>query len=162
MCGYSDRSGKFLLHQPRGKVSIAGYIVNTAPLACDKETMMEKRIEQFEYEGKKFIYYDVSHFKNNAQFRDFIARAEIAIRRYPADGSLYSVTNIEGVLYDTETKIIAAGWTDFNRPYIRQGAVIGADSTKRIMVNAVLKMSGRSGMKFFRTRDEAVPWLAAQ
>jgi hypothetical protein len=49
---------------------------------------------------------------------------------------------------------------DFNRPYVRQGAVIGLDGIKRIMVNSVLKMSGRNNMKFFHTRDEALKWLA--
>jgi hypothetical protein len=127
----------------------------------DKGGGMENRIEQFEYEGKKFIYYDLSNFKNNGQFREFIAYAEQVIQQYPGDNSLFSITNIEGVLYDSETKTIVAEWMDFNRPHIRQGAVIGLDGIKRIMVNSILKMSGRSNMKFFRTRDEAVKWLAA-
>jgi hypothetical protein len=122
---------------------------------------MENRIEQFEYEGKKFIYYDLSNFKNNVQFREFIEYAKEVIRQYPEDNLLFSITNIEGVVYDTETKTIIAEWMDFNRPYIRQGAVIGLDGIKRSMVNSILKMSGRSNMKFFRTRDEAMKWLAA-
>jgi hypothetical protein len=120
---------------------------------------MAERIGQCAYEGKKFLYYNGSHFKNSAPCREFIARARMVIGRYPAEGSLSSVAAIEGVLCDTETRIIAAGRMDFNRPYSRQGAVIGADRTKRIMVNAVLKMSGRGTMKFFRTRDGAAPWL---
>jgi hypothetical protein len=42
------------------------------------------------------------------------------------------------------------------------GAVIGLDGIKRIMVNSILKISGRNNMKFFRSRDEAAQWLAAQ
>jgi hypothetical protein len=122
---------------------------------------MENRIEQFEYEGKKFIYYDVSHFKNNAQFWEFITYAKEIIQKYPKGNSLFSITNVEGVLYDSETKTIIAEWMDVNRPYVRQGAVIGLDGIKRIMVNSILKMSGRNNMKFFRARDEAVQWLAA-
>jgi hypothetical protein len=122
---------------------------------------MEERIEQFEYEGKKFIYYDLSHYKNNTQFREFVEYAKKVIKRYPKDNSVFSITNIEGVMYDSETKTIIAEWMDFNRPYIRQGAVIGLDGIKRIMVNAVLKICGRNNMKFFRGRDEAVKWLAA-
>jgi hypothetical protein len=122
---------------------------------------MENRIEQFEYEGKKFIYYDLSNFKSNGQFGEFIAYAKKVIQRYPKDNSLFSITNIEGVIYDSETKTIVAEWMDFNRPYIRQGAVTGLDGIKRIMVNSILKISGRNNMKFFRTRDEAVQWLAA-
>jgi hypothetical protein len=127
----------------------------------DKEGGMENRIEQFEYEGKKFIYYDLSNFKNNRQFREFITYAKEVIQRYSRDNSLFSITNVEGVRYDSETKTITAEWMDFNRPYIRQGAVVGLDGIKRIMVNSILKMSGRSNMKFFHTRDEAVQWLAA-
>jgi hypothetical protein len=122
---------------------------------------MENRIEQFEFEGKKFIYYDLSHFKNNGQFREFVEYAKGIILPYPGDGSLFSITNIEGVMYDSETKTIIAEWMGFNRPYIRQGAVVGFDGIKRIMVNSILKMCGRNNMKFFRTRDEAVKWLTA-
>jgi hypothetical protein len=127
----------------------------------DKEINMETRIEQFEREGKKFIYYDLSYLKNNTQFREFIAYAKGVIQGYPKDNSLFSITNIEGVIYDSETKTIIAEWMDFNRPHIRQGAVVGLDGIKRIMVNSILKMSGRNNMRFFRTRDEAVKWLAA-
>jgi hypothetical protein len=122
----------------------------------------EKRIEEFEYEGKRFIYFDLGFFKNNGQFMEFIEYAKGVIRRYPQDNSLFSVTNVEGVLYDSETKSIVADWMDFNRPYIGQGAVIGLDGIKRIMVNSILKMSRRSNMKFFRARDEAVKWLASR
>jgi hypothetical protein len=133
--------------------------VETLDRILNKELIMEDRIELFDFEGRKFIYYDVSHFKNNTQFKEFIEYAKTVIRQYPAEGSLFSVTNIEGVIYDTETKNVVAEWMDFNRPYIKQGAVIGLDGIKRIMVNSILKMSRRSNMKFFRTRDEAVKWL---
>jgi hypothetical protein len=123
---------------------------------------MEDRIEQFDFEGKQFIYYDLSHFKNNTQFEEFIECAKTVLRQRPAKGSLLSVTNIEGVISNTETKTILTEWMEFNRPYIKQGAVIGLDGIKRIMVNALWKMCGWSEMKFFRTRDEAVQWLAAQ
>jgi hypothetical protein len=126
------------------------------------EKAIEERIEQFDFEGKRFIYYDVSHFKNNVQFKEFIAYAKTVIQQSPAEGSLFSITNVEGVIYDTETKNIVAEWMDFNRPYIKLGAVIGLDGIKRIMVNSILKMSGRNNMKFFRSRDEAAQWLAVQ
>jgi hypothetical protein len=103
----------------------------------------------------------LSNFKNNVQFREFIAYAKEVIQQYSKDNSLVSITNVEGVRYDSETKTIVAEWMDFNRPYVRQGAVVGLDGIKRIMVNSILKISGRNNMKFFRTRDEAAQWLAA-
>jgi hypothetical protein len=123
---------------------------------------MEKRIEQFECEGKKFIYYDVSQFRNNTQFREFVECAKKIIQRHPRDHTLFSITNVKGIMYDSETKVIIAEWMDFNQPYIRQGAVIGQDGIKRLTINSILKMIGRNNIKFFRSRDEAIKWLVAQ
>jgi hypothetical protein len=125
------------------------------------EKTIEERIELFDFEGKRFIYYDISRFKNNFQFKEFIAYAKTIIQQSP-EQSLFSITNVEGVIYDTETKLIVAVWMDFNRPYIKFGAVIGLDGIKRIMVNSILKISGRNNMKFFRSKDEATQWLAIQ
>ncbi|MDR1970822.1 MAG: hypothetical protein LBQ46_02770 [Treponema sp.] len=125
------------------------------------ERGITERIEQFEHKGKRFIYFDLSGLQNNVQFKEMTEGAKKIIAEYPPDGSSFSITNIEGVIYDTETKNIVSAWMEFNRPYIKQGAVIGLDGIKRIMVNSILKMSGRNNMKFFRTREEAVEWLAA-
>jgi hypothetical protein len=122
----------------------------------------EERIEVFEHKGKRFIYYDMSHFRNNIEFKAFIDFAKRSVQGFPQDASLFSITNIEGVVYDSETKNIVAEWMDFNKPFIKQGAVIGLDGIKKIMVNAILKMSGRSNMAFFHTKQEAVEWLSAQ
>jgi hypothetical protein len=124
------------------------------------ESKVENRIEHFEVAGKKFVYYDLSNFRNNAQVREFIEHAKEAIQNYPGDNSLFSITNVEGIVFDTETKAIVAGWVDFNRPYVRQGAVLGLDGIRRIMANSALKMGGRNNMRFFRSREEAVKWLA--
>ena len=123
---------------------------------------MEKRIEQFECEGKKFIYYDISCFRNNTQFKEFIECAKKVIQQYPKDQSLFSITNAEGIMYDSEIKAAIAEWMDFNRPYIRQGAVIGHDGIKRRTINSILKMIGRNNIKFLRSRDEAIKWLVTQ
>ncbi len=79
-----------------------------------------------------------------------------------AEQSLYSITNVGGVRFDTTTKKIAAEWMAHNRPYIKYGVVIGMDSIKRIMVNAVFALSGRKNMSSAPTREEAIAWLLAQ
>jgi hypothetical protein len=130
-------------------------------VTSDKESDMEKRIEQFEYGGKRFFYCDMSHFRDNTQFSAFIGCAKKVIERYPKDKSLFSITNGEGVMFDSETKVLVAEWMEFNRPYIRYGAVIGLDTIKWIMLKSILKLCGRNNIKSFRSKDEAVKWLAA-
>jgi hypothetical protein len=126
------------------------------------EKQMEDRVEMFERDGIRFIFYDVSHFRSNAEFSEFIALAENFISKFPQEAAFCSVTNIEGVTYDSETKKIVAEWMNFNRPFIKYGAVIGLDGIKKIMVNSILRISGRSNMKFFHSRQEAIDWFLSQ
>jgi hypothetical protein len=123
---------------------------------------MKNRIETFEHGGKRFIYYDLSYIRSNAEFIEFIELAENVISEFPKERAFFSVTNIEGVTYDSETKKIIAQWMDFNRPYIKYGAVIGLDGIKKIMVNSILKICGRSNMKFFHSREAAIDWITSQ
>jgi hypothetical protein len=123
---------------------------------------MKDRIEVFEENGKRFVSFDLSHFKSNTEFAELISLAKEKFKEYPPDAAFFSITNIEGVVYDTKTKEIVAQWMEYNRPYVKCGAVIGWDGLKKIMVNAILKMSGRHNMKFFRDRQEAVAWLSKQ
>jgi hypothetical protein len=126
------------------------------------ETETKDRIKTFEHAGKRFIYYDLSYIRSNAQFSEFIELAENVISEFPREAASFSITNIEGVVYDSETKRIIAQWMDFNRPFIRYGAVIGLDGIKKIMVNSILKICGRSNMKFFHSREEAIDWIVSQ
>jgi hypothetical protein len=131
-------------------------------MSAKLEKQMKDRIETFECGGKQFIYYDVSHFRSNAEFSWFIELAKNFISQFPQEAVFFSITNIEGVTYDSETKKIVAEWMDFNKPFVKYGAVIGLDGIKKIMVNSILKVSGRSNMKFFHVRQEAIDWLLLQ
>jgi hypothetical protein len=102
----------------------------------------------------------MSYFRSNAQFRRFIAYVNEVIRRYPPGGAFFSITDVEGVMYDSETKTLVAEWLDRNRPYITYGGMIGMDSTKRLMMNSILKLCGLDNVKSLCTRDAAVEWLA--
>jgi hypothetical protein len=66
------------------------------------------------------------------------------------------------VNFDTETKRVIAEWMDFNRPYVKFGAVMGFDGIKRMIVNSIFKLSGRKNMAFVSSKEEAVEWLLKQ
>jgi len=122
---------------------------------------MENRIEEFTLDGNNFIYFNLSKFKENAEYRELIEIAKKRIAKY-AKCSLFTITNIKDVKFDTETKKIVAEWMEYNKPYVKYGAVIGFDGIKRIIVNAVFKMVGRKNMVFFPRREQAVEWLLKQ
>jgi len=122
---------------------------------------MKDRIEEFTLEGKSFLYLDMSEFKENSEYIEFIELAEKCITKY-AEYSVLTVTNIRDVKFDSETKKIVAEWMEHNKPYVKSGAVIGFDGIKRILVNAIFKMGGRKNMAFFPNREQAVEWLLKQ
>jgi hypothetical protein len=119
---------------------------------------MNERIEEFAVNGKSFIYFDLSEFKTNDEYRQFIEAAKGYMPKY-AEASLHTITNIRSVRFDTETKRIIAEWMAFNKPYVKYGAVIGFDGIKRIIVNAIFKLCGRTNMAFVSDKESAIEWL---
>jgi hypothetical protein len=123
--------------------------------------MMEHRIEEFKQDGKNFIYLDLSGFKTNYEYKEFVEAAKVRIQKH-AENSLYTITNIRDVNFDTETKRVIAEWMDFNRPYVKFGTVMGFDGIKRMIVNSIFKLSGRKNMAFVSSKEEAVEWMLKQ
>lgn len=123
--------------------------------------MIEERIEEFTQDEKNFIYLDLSGFETNDEFRNFIEVAKTYMPKY-AENSLYTITNIKDVNFDSETKRVVQEWMDYNRSYVKYGAVIGFDGIKRMMVNSILKLSSRKNMVFVSSKEEAVEWLLKQ
>jgi len=122
---------------------------------------IEQRIEEFKLEGKDFVYYDLSNFETNDEFIEFTKAANERITKY-AERSLFTVTNIRGVKFDSETKTIVADWMERNKPYVKYGAVIGFDGIKKIMVNAIFKICGRKNMTFSSSKEQAIEFLLKQ
>jgi hypothetical protein len=116
------------------------------------------RIEEFTREGKNLIYYDLSDFKTNDEFLEFTKIAKENITKY-AEHSLLTIANIRDVKFDSETKNIMADWMEYNKPYVKFGAIIGFDGIKKIMVNAILKLSGRKNMAFISNKEQAIEFL---
>jgi len=122
---------------------------------------VEQRIEEFTQEGKDFVYYDLSNFETNDEFIEFTTAANERITKY-AEHSLYTITNIRDVKFDSETKTIVADWMKRNKPYVKFGSVIGFDGIKKIMVNAIFKLCGRKNMIFTSSKEQAIEYLLKQ
>jgi hypothetical protein len=116
---------------------------------------MTERIEEFSLDGKNFLYLDVSGLKTNGEFIRIIEEAKPIVRKY-AENSLYTITNIQHIRFDTKTKEIVTEWTAHNKPYVKHGVVIGMDGIKKIMANAVFALSGRTNMSAAASKEQAV------
>lgn len=118
------------------------------------------RIEEFIYNGKNFVYFDLSGLQNNNEIGELIESAKEVVGKYTFD-SLYTITNLADLVFDTKTKEITSAWMSFNHPYVVYGTVIGLNGIRKIMFSSVLKLSGRKNMKIFSDRQQAVDWLGS-
>ena len=122
---------------------------------------MMERVEEFTRDGKSIIYIDFSGLRSDNDFIEIIKDVKRVVASYP-ERSLYTITNIENVRFDTNTKEIVANYMEHNKPYVKYGVVVGLDGIKKILVQTVMKLSGRQNMHFAFTKEQAIEWLLKQ
>ena len=120
-----------------------------------------ERTEEFSLQGKNFIYIDLSNLMANDDFIKVTQAIEPMIAKYP-EHSLYTVTNIENVRFDSKSADLIVKYMKRNKPYVKYGAVIGMDGIKKTMVSTIVKLSGRNNIHFAFTREQAIEWLLQQ
>lgn len=120
-----------------------------------------ERIEEFSVEGKNFLYIDFSGFSAGNEFISFLDYIKPVFEKYP-EQSIYTITNIENIRFDSRIKEEIVKYMAHNKPYVICGAIIGIDGIKKIMAQTIIKLSGRSGFHFYFTREEAVKFLLTQ
>ena len=121
----------------------------------------QKYTEEFVIDDKSFIYIDLSGIRSNDEFTERVKVIMPEIAKHP-ENSLYTITNVENVRFDSKTKEIVAEYMSVNKPYVKYGAVIGIDGIKKIMINAIFTLSKRSNMHFAFTKEQAIEWLLKQ
>ena len=116
------------------------------------------RVEEIFLEGKNIVYVDCSGLTSDKAFLDVIAEARPIIDKYTAQ-SVYTITNIANIKFDTNTKEITAKYSRDNAPYVIYGVVVGIDGIKKMMGLAVMKLSGRTNITFAFTKEQAIEWI---
>jgi hypothetical protein len=115
-------------------------------------------IEEFIRNGKSFVYVDKSGFKTNDEYLEFVNANKWIIAKYP-EKSLYTITNVEDVRFDSTTKKIMADWVTHNTPYVRYGAMIGVDGAKKLFAKKILSMCERTNVIFSFSKEDAIEQL---
>ena len=117
--------------------------------------------EEFELEGKSFVYIDFSGASKSEQFAQRIEIAEPVIAKYPKN-SIYTITNVKGIVIDTKSSERVALFLMHNKPYVKYGAIIGYDGITKVIVSSILKMGQRDKFHFAFTIEQAIEWLLRQ
>jgi len=119
------------------------------------------RVEEFTRAGKDFVYIDFSGLSSDEAFLEVINVAEPTIGKYP-EHSVNTITNISNLRFDTLTKEIAAKYTENNKPHVKYAVIIGLDGIKKMMAQAVMKLSGRTNYHYDYSKEGAIEWILQQ
>ena len=120
-----------------------------------------ERLEEFELEGKRFLYINLSSMKDNDEFLAVTRDIKAAIAKYP-ENSIYTITNVKGIKFDSETKKYLPDFLAHNKPYVIHGIIFGMDGVIRIMAKLLLKLTWRENMQFAFSKEQAIELLLQQ
>jgi hypothetical protein len=120
-----------------------------------------EQYEEFSLEGKNIMYIDFSNLMTNEEFTKLIDIVKPVIAKYK-DCSLYTITNVEDVRYDSFTREIFINYVEHNRPYVKTGVLIGIDGVKKMIVNTLVKLTGRGKFHITFTKEKAIEWILQQ
>ena len=116
------------------------------------------RIEEFERDGKSFICFDLSEFKTDDEYTEFIESAKTAISSYSPE-SVFTISNMTNAVLSKNTHDIIAGWVAFNKPFVKYGAVYGVDFAMKTIGKTVGIVTQRLNLVYVATKEEAIEYL---
>lgn len=112
-----------------------------------------------QHKGRKILYLDGSNC-NAEEALTLIATARDIIRSQP-EKSLYTFTDITNSRFNEKVTEAMKEYVAGNKPYVVAAAVVGVTGLKQIILNSILKISGRKLMMFDR-HAQALDWLVEQ
>jgi len=119
------------------------------------------RIEEFKLEGKNFIFIDLSGLKTGEEFSGQFELIKPVISKYP-ELSLYLITNISEIRFDSKIKGATLDFLKHNKPYVKYSVAFGADGIKKIVLGTMTKSCGRNEVFCVFTKEKAIEWSLQQ
>ena len=103
---------------------------------------------------------DISHSADLEENIAVLGKAMKIIGSRPRR-SLLILTNVTEVPYNVRAIEELKMYAKFNTPYVKASAVVGVKGITKVILDAILKMTGRAIVSF-ATEEDALDWLAAQ
>ena len=117
------------------------------------------RIEEFKHEGKDVVLFNLSGFKTDNEYIEFIKKAKAMIIKY-SENSLYTITNMTGAVVSINTHDIIVDWVKHNKPYVKSGVVFGTDATQKVIGKTASAVTQRSNLVYLDTKQEALDYIS--
>jgi hypothetical protein len=118
--------------------------------------------EFIEYNGKKIFYLNFSHMKKD-DIPAFMEEAKQLLMPNPHASVLF-LANVLKMSFDPSTVKNFVEFFKFTKTYTKRTAVIGLDTIKKMLYEAILTLSGRGSENIrvfdgFNAESKAKDWL---
>jgi hypothetical protein len=122
--------------------------------------MEEERIRFVEHKGKKILLEDFSNVRTESELLALIKKAVELVHSQPLQ-SVRVCVDMTNAHYGPRVAQESKAQTDSNTPYIYASAMVGITSLMEVILRTIYVVTGRK-LESFRTREEALDWLASR
>ncbi len=112
------------------------------------------------HKGKQILYNDVSGIRNVEDALAIFDKTEKIAKMQP-EKSIILLTNVIDTHNNIEATNALKEFSSAVTPYIKASAVVGVSGIKRIIVQSLMRVSGRD-IHLFSDIEEAKNWLVEQ
>jgi hypothetical protein len=116
--------------------------------ANNNELFGENLIRRIKYQNIEIVYVDFSNIRSQEKIYQAMDYASNYIRRQLPQ-SIYTLTNISGMYFNTDIFNRISVYAKQNAPYVKGSAVVGMSGLMQIFYNNFSRISGREVKAFF-------------
>jgi len=111
--------------------------------------------------GRQALLMDFSGFTTASDALPFIHAARDVVGTQPAR-SLHGVVDVTGSKFNTHVVEALKELAAHNAPFMIASGIVGVAGLQKVILDSVIAITGRSNLKAFPTRGDALSWLATQ
>jgi predicted RND superfamily exporter protein len=117
------------------------------------------RINFIEQRGKRILFLDFSDCHIDEVLKTIEEARQVI--KVQAENSLLTLSDVTDARFNTEVTRAMKELTEHNKPYVKAAAVVGITGMKKIIYDAITKLSKRN-IATFDDLESAKDWLAMQ
>jgi hypothetical protein len=116
-------------------------------------------VDKITYKGKEIHSLNFANLKKEELIQGTIEAGRM-IQSCPA-GSCLTLTDVAGVIFDSEVVKAFKEMAEGNKNFVRAGALINVTGLQKVIYRGIVLFTKRN-LQLFDSRDEALEWLATQ
>jgi hypothetical protein len=110
---------------------------------------------------RPLLVIDASNVSSHAESLAVIDRAQ-HVAGIHAPRKILTLLDVSGSPFNTDVIRAMRELAAHNQPYVAWGAVVGLSQISRAIYELIIRSTGRTNLKSFTTREDAMRWLADQ